>query len=104
MRKPVGKWPAGVGKVLMLSVLACWSFRPVAGQLDGSFWWMNTNLLKQAEALRESKDVKAIVITKDSELDEVRVGGNSLVDSDSPDCICVPLGRCAGSGTKPTGR
>ncbi|XP_058128256.1 serine protease 44-like [Anopheles coustani] len=104
MRKSVSKCPAGVGRLLALSVLVCWSFRPVAGQLDGSFWWMNSNLLKQAEALRESKDVKAIVITKDSELDEVRVGGNSLVDSDSPDCICVPLGRCAGSGTKPTGR
>uniref|UniRef100_A0A182QHQ5 Peptidase S1 domain-containing protein n=1 Tax=Anopheles farauti TaxID=69004 RepID=A0A182QHQ5_9DIPT len=66
----------------------------VAGQLDGSFWWMNANLLKQAEALRETKDVKAIVVTKDSELDAVRVGGNSLVDSNAPDCICVPLDRC----------
>ncbi|XP_049286286.1 serine proteinase stubble-like [Anopheles funestus] len=74
---------------------------PVPAQLDGSFWWMNTNLLKQAEALRETKDVKAIVITKDSELDAVRVGGNSLVDSDSPDCICVPLNRCH---NQPTGR
>ncbi|XP_052900182.1 inactive CLIP domain-containing serine protease A28-like [Anopheles moucheti] len=74
---------------------------PVPAQLDGSFWWMNSNLIKQAEALRESKDVKAIVISKDSELDEVRVGGNSLIDSDSPDCICVPLNRCR---NQPTGR
>ncbi|XP_041771838.1 coagulation factor IX-like isoform X1 [Anopheles merus] len=74
---------------------------PAAAQLDGSFWWMNANLLKQAEALRETKDVKAIVITKDSALDEVRVGGNSLADSDSPDCICVPLNRC---NNQPTGR
>uniref|UniRef100_A0AAG5DWY6 Peptidase S1 domain-containing protein n=1 Tax=Anopheles atroparvus TaxID=41427 RepID=A0AAG5DWY6_ANOAO len=90
--------------LLLLSVLVCVRVGSVAGQVDGSFWWMNSNLLKQAEALRESKDVKAIVISKDSQLDEVRVGGNSLVDSDSPDCICVPLGRCAGSSSKPSGR
>uniref|UniRef100_A0A182J821 Uncharacterized protein n=1 Tax=Anopheles atroparvus TaxID=41427 RepID=A0A182J821_ANOAO len=89
--------------LLLLSVLVCVRVGSVAGQVDGSFWWMNSNLLKQAEALRESKDVKAIVISKDSQLDEVRVGGNSLVDSDSPDCICVPLGRCAGSSSKPSG-
>uniref|UniRef100_A0A182N1F7 Peptidase S1 domain-containing protein n=1 Tax=Anopheles dirus TaxID=7168 RepID=A0A182N1F7_9DIPT len=79
-----------VSVVMLLSIGTV----PVAGQLDGSFWWMNTNLLKQAEALRETKDVKAIVVTKDSELDAVRVGGNSLVDNGSPDCICVPLDRC----------
>ncbi|ETN64541.1 hypothetical protein AND_003717 [Anopheles darlingi] len=69
---------------------------PVAiAQLDGSFWWMNGNLLKQAEALRETKDVKAVVVSKDSAFEEVRVGGNSLTDGgDAPDCICVPLGRC----------
>uniref|UniRef100_A0A182T7G7 Uncharacterized protein n=1 Tax=Anopheles maculatus TaxID=74869 RepID=A0A182T7G7_9DIPT len=83
--------------LILLSFVAV----PVVAQLDGSFWWMNSNLLKQAEALRETKDVKAIVITKDSALDEVRVGGNSLVDSDSPDCICVPLNRC---NNQPTGR
>uniref|UniRef100_A0A182M0I9 Uncharacterized protein n=1 Tax=Anopheles culicifacies TaxID=139723 RepID=A0A182M0I9_9DIPT len=88
-----------VGTVLLL-LLAIGIF-PASAQLDGSFWWMNTNLIKQAEALRETKDVKAIVISKDSELDEVRVGGNSLVDSDSPDCICVPLNRCH---NQPTGR
>uniref|UniRef100_A0A182PV84 Peptidase S1 domain-containing protein n=1 Tax=Anopheles epiroticus TaxID=199890 RepID=A0A182PV84_9DIPT len=88
--------PLHVG-LIVLTVLAV----PAAAQLDGSFWWMNANLLKQAEALRETKDVKAIVITKDSALDEVRVGGNSLVDSDSPDCICVPLNRC---NNQPAGR
>uniref|UniRef100_A0A182YEY1 Uncharacterized protein n=1 Tax=Anopheles stephensi TaxID=30069 RepID=A0A182YEY1_ANOST len=86
------------GILILLSIMAA---PVVVAQLDGSFWWMNTNLLKQAEALRETKDIKAIVITKDSELDEVRVGGNSLVDNDSPDCICVPLNRC---NNQPTGR
>uniref|UniRef100_A0A182TJU4 Uncharacterized protein n=1 Tax=Anopheles melas TaxID=34690 RepID=A0A182TJU4_9DIPT len=86
-------------RVMLIVVLAV--AVPAAAQLDGSFWWMNANLLKQAEALRETKDVKAIVITKDSALDEVRVGGNSLADSDSPDCICVPLNRC---NNQPTGR
>ncbi|XP_052866327.1 clotting factor B-like [Anopheles cruzii] len=68
---------------------------PVAvAQLDGSFWWMNGNLLKQADALRETKDVKAIVVNKDSPVDEVRIAGNSLAYSNAPDCICVPVGRC----------
>ncbi|XP_050099175.1 phenoloxidase-activating factor 2-like [Anopheles aquasalis] len=76
---------------------------PVAiAQLDGSFWWMNGNLLKQAEALRETKDVKAVVVSKDSPFEEVRVGGNSLTDGgDAPDCICVPLGRCRTNHAKP---
>ncbi|XP_053678135.1 phenoloxidase-activating factor 2-like [Anopheles nili] len=89
-----------LGSAALLVVVTLFT-PPVAGQFDGSFWWMNSNLLKQAEALRETKDVKAIVITKDSPLDEVRVGGNSLVDSDSPDCLCVPTERC---DSKPTGR
>lgn len=33
-------------------------------QLDGTFWWMNGNLLKQVEVLRETKDVKAVVVSK----------------------------------------
>lgn len=34
----------------------------VQAQFDGSFWWMNTDLLKKAEQIRQEKDVKSTVV------------------------------------------
>lgn len=35
---------------------------PVQAQIDGSFWWMNTDLVQKAEQYRQEKDVKANVV------------------------------------------
>lgn len=45
---------------------------PVEAQIDGSFWWMNTELVKKAEEYRQDKDVKANVVNNVS-LDTVTV-------------------------------
>lgn len=68
----------------------------VQAQFDGSFWWMNTDLLKKAEQIRQEKDVKSTVVNNDTEIDSIRLSGNTYTDGadDSPDCICVPSNLC----------
>nr|XP_029736244.1 phenoloxidase-activating factor 2-like [Aedes albopictus] len=68
----------------------------VQAQYDGSFWWMNTDLLKTAEQIRQEKDVKSTVVNNDTEIDSIRLSGNTYTDGDgdSPDCICVPSNLC----------
>ncbi|XP_053682960.1 phenoloxidase-activating factor 2-like [Sabethes cyaneus] len=79
---------------------------PVHGQLDGSFWWMNANLIKKAEEYREEKDVKAIVVNNETEFDSIRLQDNTFTDEtdDSPDCICVPSKRCKSTASGKQGR
>ncbi|XP_065084975.1 inactive CLIP domain-containing serine protease A28-like [Ochlerotatus camptorhynchus] len=79
---------------------------PVQAQIDGSFWWMNTDLVQKAEQYRQEKDVKANVVNNETEIDSIRLAGNTYTDDsdDSPDCICVPSHLCRTTLTGEQGR
>ncbi|XP_055610820.1 phenoloxidase-activating factor 2-like [Uranotaenia lowii] len=87
-----------VGQGLLLGSLPL-----VAGQLDGSFWWTNTDLIKKVEQLRDEKDVKAVVVNNETEIDSVRLRENTNVAEDTfvdtPDCFCVPNEQCRSIST-----